>query len=107
MNERTRHRIRAGVTAAAIAAALWAPALGFQSRGTVQCTAVAVTAGIRPQFLKISHTPLTQGSPITQEVIIVGEAGFDTPTVSPSFNQRLTSAANLPAGSRQIRVWIE
>lgn len=79
----------------------------FQSVQRQEIRASATTGGVRQQFLKVSHTPVIQGSPNTKEVIILGEAGFATPPKPPPYAQRLTTLSNVPAGNRLIRVWVE
>ncbi len=114
-----RHHHRKGVGKAraalctvlfSFAAALFAVAAAeaFQSVRVENVTAGCLTGGVRPQFLKISHTPLSEGSEVTREVIILGEAGFDTPTTPPPYNQRMTVFSPAPAPeNQQIEVLVE
>jgi len=116
-NLRPHHRKGAGKARAALCTALFsaaaalfavAAAQAFQSVQIETIEAGCVTGGIRPQFLKISHTPLSEGSEVTREVIILGEAGFDTPTTPPPYNQRMTVFSPAPAPeNQQIEVMVE
>lgn len=96
-----------GVAGMALLASLAFPVFAFQSVKIEKISAGVMTGGIRPQFLKLSHTPIVQGSPNTKEIVILGEAGFATPPTPPPYAQRLTTNSNVPAGSRIIRVELE
>ena len=92
--------------AAALFAAVAAHA--FQSVQIETLQAGCVTGGVRPQFLKIHQTQVTGWSDITKDVVIIGEAGFETPVPPPPYNQRLTTFSPPPAPeNRQIEVRVE
>lgn len=107
----------AGRAQAALAAALFffAAALfaavaahAFQSVGIQNVQAGCLTGGVRPQFLKIHQTQVTGWSDITKDVVIIGEAGFETPVPPPPYNQRLTTFSQAPAPeNRQVEVLVE
>ena len=81
------------------------PLLAFQSVGTESFAVGVVTGGVPPSDIRIRHTRLNQASPITQQVIIVGEAGADLPVLPPPYSSRRTTAS-APVSNPTVRVHV-
>jgi len=57
--------------------------------------------------IKINHTPLVTGSPVTKQVIILAEAGTELSPTPPPYSSRLTSQTNdIPIQNRTIRMTV-
>lgn len=79
------------------------PCSAFQSVGREYFAAGVTTGGLPPSDIRIRHTPLTRASPITQQVLILGEAGADLPVLPPPYSTRRTTASD-PVTSPSVRV---
>lgn len=96
-------------------AAMTGPVFAFQSLDVQSITAGAFIGGsvvvpptpsTAPIFL--DHTPLVKGSPITKQLIILGEAGFAIHPTPPAYETRLKPTSDFgPTDSRAIRIRVQ
>jgi gliding motility-associated-like protein len=88
-----------------------APLFAFHSKQT-QTVAAGVFVGgpinTGATQIKIHHDPLTATSLVTRQIIIIGEAGYETPVPPPPFSARLTPSSDFgPLHDRKIRVTVK
>lgn len=82
--------------------------LAFQPTQEETVAAGVFIGGTPTGNIKFHHDPLIQASEITQEIIILGEAGEEVPPVPPPFELRLKPTSDFgPLELRSVRVTIE